>query len=58
MKKRGQFDDFQDWYQQNRKKYWVIVFLTVGFVIGLPFVILGIVLEISYQKEQLKTIQQ
>jgi len=52
MTEREQFDDFHDWYQQNRKKYWVLVFLTVGFVIGLPFVILGIILEISYQNDQ------
>jgi len=52
MNKRGHFENFHDWYQQNRKKYWVIVFLTVGFVIGLPFVILGIILEISYQNDQ------
>lgn len=41
-----------EWYQRNRKKYWVIVFLTVGFVIGLPFVIFGIILEIAYQKNR------
>lgn len=49
-----------EWYQRNRKKYWVIILLTTGFVIGLPFVIFGIILEIAYQKNrnQLKQTDQ
>lgn len=39
-----------EWYQRNRKKYWVIILLTTGFAIGLPFVIVGIILEIAYQR--------
>jgi|GEM_PF-4336814 len=52
INKGGHFYIFHEWYQRNRKKYWVIVFLTVGFIIGLPFVILGLFLEIAFQKDQ------
>ena len=49
-----------EWYQRNRKKYWVIILLTTGFAIGLPFVIVGIILEIAYQRDrnQLKQVDK
>ncbi len=66
-----------EWYQRNRKKYWVVIFLTTGFIplieqqvsagtiilysaifstpglfIELPFIVVGIILEIAYQKSK------
>ncbi len=52
MEKASSNQRLYEWYQRNRLKYWVVVFLTVGFVIGLPFVILGLILEIKYHKNQ------
>ncbi len=44
--------DIDGWYERNRLKYWVVVFLTVGFVVGLPFVIIGLILELTYRHNQ------
>ena len=40
------------WYVRNRKKFWVVLFLTIGFIIGFPFVIFGVICEIRYQMEK------